>query len=139
MPELRQATWLKYVVIPIVAVIAGYVLPPPTWADSPGRVLVRVAIIVAAFGLIPVVDRIWPAPSGQGLISTRRLVALFALFAFVLLALGFFGPKLISWLYWAGFGGTVGRLVEAWGGLLLPLVFLAVFLAFMLLRRRRAP
>lgn len=139
MADLRQASWLKYVIVLIVAVIAGYVLPPSTWADSPGRVLVRVAIIVAAFGIIPVVYRIWPVPSGQGLISTRRLVAVFALFAVVLLALGFFGPKLISWLYQAGFGDTVGRLVEAWGGWLLTLLFLAVFLAFVLLRRRRAP
>ncbi len=135
MADLRRASWLKYLIIPIVVgVIAAYVLPPPTWADSPARVVVRVAIIVAAFAIIPVVYRIWP-PSGQRLVSTRRFVADFALFAVVLLALGFFGPKLISWLYQAGFG----RLFEAWGGWLLPLVFLAVFLAFMLLRRRRAP
>ncbi len=134
MADLRQASWLKYVIVLIVAVIAGYVLPPSTWADSPGRVLVRVAIIVTSFGIILVVLRIWP-PSGQGLISTRRFVAVFAVFVVVLLALGFFGPKLTSWLYQAGFG----RLFDAWGGQLLPLVFLAVFLAFMLLRRRRAP
>ncbi len=41
MVDLRQATWLKYVIVLIVAVIAGYVLPPSTWADSPGRVLSR--------------------------------------------------------------------------------------------------
>ena len=133
MADLKQASWLKYVIVLIVAVIAGYVLPPSTWADTPGRVLVRVAIIVTSFGIILVVLRIWP-PSGQGSISTRRFVAVFAVFVLVMLALGFFGPKLISWLEQAGFG----RLFEAWGGWLLPLVFLAVFLAFILLRRRRA-
>lgn len=137
MADLRQASWLKYVIVLIVAVIAGYVLPPSTWADSPGRVLVRVAIIVTSFGIILVVLRIWP-PSGRGSISTRRFVAVFALFVVVMLALGFFGSNLNSWLDQAGFGGTVGRLVEAWGGWLLPLVFLAIFLAFVLLRRRRA-
>ncbi len=81
-------------------------------------------MIVAAFGIILVVLRTWP-PSGQGLVSTRRFVAVFAVFVVVRLALGFFGPKLISWLYQAGFG----RLFEAWDGWLLPLVFLAVFLA----------
>ncbi len=134
MADLRQATWVKYVIVLIVAVIAGYVLPPPTWADSPSRVLVRVAIIVTSFGIILVVLRIWP-PSGRGSISTRRFVAVFALFVVAMLALGFFGSNLISWLDQAGFGGTF----EAWGGWLLPLVFLAIFLAFVLLRRRRAP
>ncbi len=134
MVDLRQVSWLKYVIVLIVAVIAGYVLPPSTWADSPGRVLVRVAIIVAAFGIILVVLRFWP-PSGRGSISTRRFVAVFALFVVVMLALGFFGSNLNSWLDQAGFGGAF----EAWSGWLLPLVFLAIFLAFVLLRRRRAP
>ncbi len=38
MVDLRQVSWLKYVIVLIVAVIAGYVLPPSTWADSPGRI-----------------------------------------------------------------------------------------------------
>jgi len=140
MADLRQATWLKYLVVLIVAVIAGYVLPSPMWANTPGRVLVRVAIIAAGFGILPVVYRIW-SPSGRGRISTRRWVVLFALLVVMLLALGLLGPKLFSWLEDVGLGGVIGRLVEAGAGWLLPLAFLAVFLAFVLLkfRRRRPP
>jgi hypothetical protein len=136
MASMRKASWLKYVTVLTVALLAAYVLPPPTWENSPGRVLVRVAIIVATFGIILGVLGTWH-PSGQRRISTRRFVAFFAAFVVVLLALGFFAPKLISWLYQEDFGGTVGRLVQAWGGWLLPLVFLAIFLAVILLKLRR--
>jgi len=137
MVDLGQVKWRKllgFAIVVIVAAIVGYVLPSPMWANSPGRVLVRVAIIAAGFGILPVVYRIWP-PSGRGHMSTRRWVVFFALLVVAMLALGFFGSNLISWLDQAGFGGAF----EAWGGWLLPLVFLAVFLAFVLLRRRRAP
>ncbi len=137
MVDLRQVSWLKYLIVPIVGVIVAYVLPSPTWANSPGRVLVRVAIIAAGFGIIPVVYRIWP-PSEPARVSTRRFVAFFLLFVVVLLALGLLGPKLFSLLEKVGLGGIIGRLVEAGGGWLLPLLFLGVFIAFMLLRRRRA-
>ncbi len=141
MVDLGQVKWRKllgFAIVVIVAAIVGYVLPSPMWANSPGRVLVRVAIIAAGFGILPVVYRIW-SPSGRGRISTRRWVVLFALLVVMLLALGLLGPKLFSWLEDVGLGGVIGRLVEAGGGWLVPLVFLAVFLAFVLLRRRRPP
>ncbi len=101
MVDLGQVKWRKllgFAIVVIVAAIVGYVLPSPMWANSPGRVLVRVAIIAAGFGILPVVYRIW-SPSGRGRISTRRWVVLFALLVVMLLALGLLGPKLFSWLW----------------------------------------
>ncbi len=140
MVDLGQVKWRKFLsfaIVVIVAAIVGYVVPSPMWANSPGRVLVRVAIIAAGFGILPVAYRIWEPPGRRG-VSTRRWVVFFALLVVVLLALELLGPKLFSWLEDVGLGGVIGRLVEAGGGWLLPLLFLGIFLAFMLLRRRRA-
>ncbi len=52
MVDLRQVSWLKYVIVLIVAVIAGYVLPPSTWADSPGRVWLPPAAVAGASELL---------------------------------------------------------------------------------------
>jgi hypothetical protein len=141
MEGIRKVIWLKYVIAVLVAAFAGFLLEPSASGDSPGRTSMRIAIIVAAFAIIIGAQYIWAprAPrSGNGL-PIWRYVTVLALLAITLLALSLARPWVFQWL-----GGNpklekiVGRVLEAGGGLVLPMLMLAVFSVLWFARHRRS-
>ncbi len=136
----KHASWLKYVVVGLVFIGAGLILTQPLASEhAPGGTLIRIAITVVAFGIIPVVHRIWPSRGGEK-VPARRFVTFFALLVVLLLAVGFFQSWFPSSLrHNLRLERALARLVEAAGGWLLPLLVLVIITTVWLVRRRRLP
>jgi len=121
----------------LVAILAGILSPTAGPGQTLGRSLLRVVIIVTAFGIILSLHRIWPI-EGQVPLPRSRLAVILVLLAAMLLAVDFFLPEVLSVLSpHERAGEIVARLVDAGGGWLVPVLLLATFVTVMLIRRRR--
>lgn len=140
MAYFRKALGLKYAVLALAITIFGLLLRQPLVSgDTAGRILIRVTITVAMFAVISLADAIWPPPGRK-----RRTAGWYAKFllclAVGLLAVNLFSNQILSWLdrY-----VSVGAIVEAGGGWLLPGLIVGVFFLFFFWLRhvkgRRSP
>jgi uncharacterized membrane protein YbaN (DUF454 family) len=136
--DQAKATWLKYPIIAVVALVAVLLTPRFTTAPTWGHSFMVIAITVAVFAIMFIVHRLWRAP-GEERLPKWRFVAFFLFLILVLLALQRPWPRLSSWLSrHPGFDDLVARLVDAGGGWLLPSVLLVLFIAVMWKKRGRA-
>jgi uncharacterized membrane protein YedE/YeeE len=101
--------------------------------------VVRVAITLAMFSVLPIAYTIWPSRGGsRHPLRSYIWFFFFVYLAVVLLGLNSYRHQLESWL---NTHALLERLMEVGGGWLLPLLMLVVFGAFWLwrLRHRRSP
>jgi hypothetical protein len=153
MPDFQMPAWSKYLLALAVAVLVGTIsaipdLQLPSPQDSGWNPLVGLAhalIVGAAFSLIAFTATVWyprgdnRAPTG-GLVQVgKRPLVVFLLFAMSDFVLQVLSRPFFSWLSGhSKLQDTLARLVQSGRGWLLPLMFLAVFIAVILLRHRRA-
>ncbi len=146
MSAIQVPTWSKYllalvvvVVVGIILAIPGLLLPSPQdsgWNPFVG--FARAIIVGAAFGLLAFTTTILFKTNRGSVHPGKRAVLFFLLFAGSDFALQLLNRPFFSWLSrHAGLQNTLARLVMADNGWLLPLMFLAAFIAVILLRRRR--
>jgi len=139
--------WLKYLIAIIVVALLGAIseipdltLPSPQDSGwSPPLALVHAVVVGAAFSLIVLIASIWSNRSQSQQSNFRR-----GLLVFILFGSGDFVVELLARPFFFGLSrrpeleaGFV-RLVHAGRGWLLPLVFLTIFVAFILLRSNRS-
>jgi hypothetical protein len=149
MSDISIPTWLKYSLALALAVLVGtiseipdFALPSPQESGwNPLVALVHAVVVGAAFSLLLViVDRLLNRSQGNVRQSNlRRGVFVFLLFAGGDFAVELLARPLFSELSsHAALQNAVARVVRAGGGFLFPLLLLVVFIAFVLLRHRRA-
>lgn len=149
MSAIQMPRRLKYSIALVLALLVGtiseipdFALPSPQdsgWSPLIG--LARAVVVGVAFSLLLVsVTILFNRPQNKLRQSNLRRGG----FAFLLFAGGDFVVELLSRPFFSGLSGhaelqnALARLVEAGGGWLLPLMFLAAFIAVILLRHRRA-
>jgi hypothetical protein len=149
MSDIQTPTWLRYSLALVLAVLVGtiseipdFTLPSPQdsgWNPLIG--LVHAVVVGVAFSLLFVsVTILFNRPQNNLRQSNLRR----GVFVFLLFAGGGFAVELLSRPFFSGLSGhaelqnALARLVRAGGGWLLPLMSLAVFIAVILLRHRRA-
>lgn len=77
--NLREAVWLRYVLIALVAIAYGLGLNQPYAArDTLAHITFRVMITVVAFCVLPLGYLIWPSANGQPFPMKRYFLALTA-------------------------------------------------------------
>jgi hypothetical protein len=147
--EIQMPTWLRYSLALVLVVLVGtiseipdFALPSPqdsSWSPLIG--LAHAVVVGVAFSLLLVsVTILFNRPQNNLRQSTLRGGA----FVFLLFAGGDFVVELLSRPFFSGLSGhaelqnALAHLVRAGGGWLLPLMFLAAFIAVILLKHRRA-
>ena len=146
MPDIQMPTWLKYSLALVLAVLVGtvpdFTLPSPQDSGwSPVVALVHAVVVGTAFSLLVVGGNIL-LKRREGEVRQSKLRT--GAFVFLLFAGGDFAVELLARPFFSGLSGhadlqnALARLVEAGGGRLFPLTLLAVFVAVILLKHRKA-
>jgi len=137
MKSFGKTDWLRTALFLSVAIAGAFVLTFPFAArDTPGHILTRVAIMIAVFGLLPILYKVWPPSEGPSFPTRRFLIAL-SFVAVGLFASDYCLPSLWSWLsLHPSLRGAVGHILEAGGGWLLPLLIFIVFAIVAWMMRR---